>query len=190
MRRRTIAISATVGLLIAACSNTPPPPPTSAVTGASPSSALQSPASAAPPSPVGGGCGSTQVFAGPGPDAALGLANNPWAPAAPPDAGLVAYFWRPPPDLIFAASSSSDDGTKVLWISHLEQSEHLVITAHPLGATSPVVHFDFPAASSPAGNYPSGIDLPSAGCWHFDIAIGSAQGAMDLLVAAAPSPTP
>jgi hypothetical protein len=43
---------------------------------------------------------------------------------------------------------------------------------------------------SPAGNYPSGIELPSAGCWHLDLTIGSAQAAIDLLVTPLPSPTP
>jgi hypothetical protein len=189
MRGRTIVSMAAAGLLVAACSSLPPPSPTSSPTSAASPSTLRSPQAAASPSPVGGGCGSTQVFAGPGPDAAIGLADNPWALAAPADAGIVAYFWHPPPDVVFA-SSPSDDGTKVLWVSHEEQSGNLVIKAHPLGATSPVVTFDVPPASSPAGNYPSGIELPRAGCWHLDLTIGSAQGAIDLLVAPAPSPTP
>jgi len=90
------------------------------------------------------------------------------------DAGIVAYFWYPPPGVVFA-SRASEDAPKVLWISHEEQSGHLIIKAHPLGAASPVAQFDLPAALSPAGNYPSGIELPSAGCWHLDLTIGSAQ---------------
>lgn len=188
MRGRTIVSTAAAALLVAACSSLPPPSPTSSPTSAASPSTLQSPQAAASPSPVGGGCGSTQVFAGPGPDANLGLADNPWAPATPADAGIVAYFWYPPPGVIFA-SRSSQDAPKVLWISH-EQSGHLVIKAHPLGAASPVATFDVPPASSPAGNYPSGIELPSAGCWHLDLTIGSAQAAIDLLVAPTPSPRP
>lgn len=189
MRARTITITAAVGMLIAGCSNTRPPTPTGAATTASPSAPLQSSGQgAASPSPVAGGCGSTQLFAGPGPDAALGLADNPWARATPSDAGIVAYFWHPPPDVVFA-SSPSDHGDKVLWISHEAQSGNLVITAHPLGKTSPVARFEFPEVLSPS-NYPSGIDLPSAGCWHLDLAIGAVQATIDLLVAPARSPLP
>ncbi|MGH2406448.1 MAG: hypothetical protein ACRDF7_00020 [Candidatus Limnocylindrales bacterium] len=154
---------------------------------ASPSSAASTATAQAgtPPSPVAGGCGSTQVFAGPGPDAALGLAANSWAPATPADAGIVAYFWSPPPDLVFA--HGPNDGTKVLWISHGQQAERLTIVAHPLDASSPVVRFDFPAALSPSGNYPSGIDLPSPGCWRLELTLGTARATMDLIVAPAPS---
>jgi len=178
----------TVTLLMAACSNTELPSPTG-TSSALPSSLESAQATTSQsPTPVAGGCGGTQVFAGPGPDAALGLADNPWAPADPSDAGIVAYFWYPPPNVLFA-SGPSDDGTKILWILHKEQSGHLVVAAHPLDATTPVVHFDFPAASSPTG-VPSSIDLPSAGCWHFDLTIGAAQADLDLLVAPARSTSP
>lgn len=185
MRGQIIVSAAAAGLLVAACASLPPPSPTSSPTSAASSSTLQSLQAGASPSPVRGGCGSTQVFAGPGPDANLGLGDNPWASATPADAGIVAYFWYPPPNIVFA-SRSSEDAPKVLWISHGEQSGHLVIKAHPLGATSPVATFDVPPASSPAGNYPSGIELPSAGCWHLDLTIGSAHAAIDLLVAPTP----
>lgn len=188
MPGRRFPIAAAVGLLIAACSTTRLPTPTDEATTASPTASRQGPGRvSASPSPVEGGCGSTQVFAGPGPDAAVGLAPNPWAQATPFDAGIVAYFWHSPPDLVFAASPT-DHGDKILWISHEAQSGDLVITAHPVGATSPAVHVEFPPALSPS-NYPSGIALPSAGCWHFDLAIGPARATMDLLVAPARSPS-
>ena len=135
------------------------------------------------PSPVAGGCGSTQVFAGPGPDADLGLADNPWAPATPPDAGIVAYFWYPSPDLLFAHGPS--DRTKVLWVSHGQQATDLTIAAHPFNASSPVIRFDFPPASSPVGNYPSAIDLPGPGCWRLEITLGMAHATIDVMVAPA-----
>lgn len=103
--------------------------------------------------------------------------------ATPAEAGIVAYFWHPPPDLVFA--HGPDDGTKVLWIGHDQQAAHLNIVAHPLNASSPVVRLAFPAAIGPAGNYPSGIDLPSPGCWHLELTLGTARATMDLLVAPA-----
>jgi hypothetical protein len=136
----------------------------------------------AAPSPVAGGCGTTQVYAGPGPDANLGLADNPWASASPADAGIVAYFWHSPPDIVVADGAGG--GSKVLWVSHADQTGHLKISAHPLAASSPVVLFDLPTASSPSGNYPSGIDLPSPGCWTLDLTLGSAHATIDLMVAA------
>jgi hypothetical protein len=172
------------------------PPPSGSASEAATASAESPPSASAAAVPsaqavgslplVAGGCGSTQVFAGPGPDAALGLADNPWAPATPADAGIVAYFWYPPPDLLFA--HGPNDRTKVLWVSHGEQAAHLTIAAHPLNASSPVIRFDFPPAFSPGGNYPSGIDLPSPGCWRLEIALGTAHATMDLMVAPAGSP--
>jgi hypothetical protein len=116
----------------------------------------------------------------------LGLVDNAWAEATPTDAGIVAYFWYPAPDLLLAGPPS--DAAKVLWVSRKEQSGHLAVTAHPLYAISPVVRFDFPAASSPNGNYPSGIALPSAGCWRLDLVVGAARASIDLLVGSAPAP--
>lgn len=156
---------------------------------APPSLAAPTPGTAAPtgtPTAVAGGCGGTQVFAGPGPDANLGLWDNPWAAAIPASAGIVAYFWYPPPGVLFATDSSGDS-PKVLWVSHAQAGE-LSVSAHPLGASTPVVRFTFGAATSPTGNYPSLVALPSPGCWHFDLSIGTARAAMDLLVAPAPPP--
>jgi hypothetical protein len=195
MKRRATTIAAIACLMAGACQSNVPPPPTSsapshstAVTASAShvsGATSQSPQAAQSPSPVLGGCGSTQVFAGPGPDAALGLSDNPWAPATPGEAAIVAYFWYPPPDLIFA--HGPNDRTKVLWISHGEHEAHLTIAAHPLDASSPVVRFDFPPALSPTGYYPSGIDLPSPGCWSLDLTLGSTHATLDVAVAPAQS---
>lgn len=186
MLGRSKAIAAITSLLVVACQSSTVPSSSSGR--ASPLVPTSRGLSGAAPSvsPVEGGCGDTQVFAGPGPDAALRLADNPWAPAAPADAGIVAYFWYPPPDLVFA--HGPNDGTKVLWIRHGEQAQRLDIAAHPLDASLPVVHIAAPAALSPPGNYPSGIDLPSAGCWQLELTLGTAHATMDLMVAPARSP--
>ena len=182
---RSVAAAIIATLLIGACQSTVLPTPPSVVASPSPAAVATSEASA-PPEPVAGGCGATQVFAGPGPDARLGLADNAWAPASPASAGIVAYFWHAPPNIVHA--HGPDGGDKVLWISHGDQTGRLSIAAHPFEASSPVVLFDFPAASSPSGNYPSGIDLPSPGCWHLDLALGSAHATIDLMVAPSGQP--
>jgi hypothetical protein len=49
--------------------------------------------------------------------------------------------------------------------------------------SSPVVRFDFGAALSPSGNYPSSIDLPSPGCWRLELTLGRVHATMDVMVA-------
>ena len=194
MRRFAILLT-TVALALAACASsaTPSPAPTGPASSSPPSaSALPSPSSlpspTAVPRAVGGGCGATQVYAGPGPDAAIGLADNSWAVAEPASAGIVAYFRYPSPDLLFTNADGSNR-TKVLWVSHGEQARTLTVTAHPLGATRPVVTIETPAATAPAGNYASSIELPTPGCWHLDIALGASRASLDVTVAGAPVPS-
>jgi len=154
---------------------------------AAPAPTVAATATAAPtgsPTAVEGGCGSTQVFAGPGPDAALGLADNFWAWASPDSAGIVAYFWFPPPAVIFAAGPDGR-GTKILWVTHGGAVGPLVVVAHPLDTAGPEVRFSVPPALSPAGNYPSEVAVPTPGCWHFELTVGSARGSLDILVAPA-----
>ena len=122
------------------------------------------------------------MFAGPGPDASLGLADNPWAAAAPGSAGIVAYFWHAPPSVL-RASGPGDSGDKVLWVVHGAPGVPLTVVAHTRFAGPPVVRLTVPAALSPGGNYPSLIALPSPGCWNFDLSVGGASATLDILVA-------
>ena len=78
------------------------------------------------------------MFAGPGPDASLGLADNPWAAAAPGSAGIVAYFWHAPPSVL-RASGPADGGDKVLWVVHGAPGVPLSVVAHTRSAGPPVV---------------------------------------------------
>jgi hypothetical protein len=146
------------------------------------------PASTAAVSPSGssqivpGGCGSTQVFAGPGPDAVgpdaiPGLEALRWAEATPAEAGIAAYSFRPAPEVLVVQPSPSGPSNKILWVTDGGLGANLDITAHPDGSASPSLHFSFPAAGR---DYPSEIDLPTPGCWELDL--GSTGAAMDLLV--------
>jgi len=59
---------------------------------------------------------------------------------------------------------------KILWVVRTpRQGSQLVVDGHPLGATEPQVHLAQPANSSPGEIYPSIVDVPSAGCWQFDL---------------------
>jgi hypothetical protein len=150
-----------------------------------PSSSI--PAAASPsgaPGVVAGGCGSTRVFAGPGPDAQgpnaiAGLAGLRWAPATPAEAGITAYFFRPTPELLVVQPSPSGPSNKILWVTDGSPGANLVIAAYPAGSASPPIHFSFPATGL---DYPSEIDLPTAGCWQLEL--GSSGATIDVLVGA------
>jgi hypothetical protein len=195
MRARSAAMTVIAGLLLGACQPGPGPVETSIASSVPPGPTASASTTSAPPSmspsPVAGGCGATQALAGPGPDADLGLADLPWASATPTDARIIAYFWRPPPDLVFASGAQDPHGTKVLWVTHdpdgnrLTVADMLTIVAHPPDGSSPLIHLEFPAATSPGGNYPSSLDVPDPGCWHLDLTVGTLRRTMDLLVAPA-----
>ena len=99
----------------------------------------------------------------------------------------MAYLWGDPPCLAAGKVRAGGLSNKVLWISDDAPSGHLLVAAHPLVARAPEVRFDIPPASSPRGNFPSSIDLPTPGCWHLDLTLGETMAAIDLLVAPAPA---
>lgn len=140
--------------------------------------------SAAAPSPVptAGGCGETVVYAPPGPDSAgRGLDAQPWAPASPRSAGVLAYLWGQPP-VFLHVDPPVGTSNKVLWDTRGDIGDHLEIVAHLNSQPSPTlpVTFDVPATGY---SFPSLIDLPKPGCWHLDLRTGSVSASIDLLVA-------
>jgi hypothetical protein len=71
---------------------------------------------------------------------------------------------------------------KILWVVGLPRDgSSLVMTAHPLRTTSPVVALSQPDDSSPGEIYPSIVDVPTPGCWHFELAWAGHHAAVDLL---------
>ena len=72
-----------------------------------------------------------------------------------------------------------------LWPGFLEQWNlpklwGLAIDGVPLGKTGPVVHYSFPANSSPGEIYPSGVDVPEAGCWAFTLRFAGQTAQIEL----------
>jgi hypothetical protein len=57
----------------------------------------------------------------------------------------------------------------------------LEISGHPLGAAAPIVTVDRAADSSPGEIYPSIVDVPQSGCWHFDLAWAGHEVSLELL---------
>jgi len=119
---------------------------------------------------VHGGCGSTQAYKGGVPawlDAA-GAHNNPnflpYVIANPPIAG--AFLWTDP----LRVGHPVDPTNKILVVvGEPRDGSDLRIVGHPVGAMTPVVEVFQSAGSSPGEIYPSIVDVPKPGCWHFDL---------------------
>ena len=176
MRRFTLVLAAT---LLAGCS-------TSRST--SPLPATPSPAASAQSSPVQaanvipGGCGSTPLHKGGVPswlDDAGGHNNPvgvPYVLAMPAHAGgfVVGYPLR--------AGHPQNPNNKILWVVGAPRNgSSLEISGHPLNAATPTVHVTQPANSSPGEIYPSIVDVPKSGCWHFDLAWSGNKTSVDLM---------
>lgn len=74
---------------------------------------------------------------------------------------------------------------KILWVVREPRNQQpLRITATPEGASAPVVHAEFPADSGPGQIYPSGVDLPTPGCWRFTLTWGVNRATVDVLYVA------
>lgn len=178
MRRLVVALA----LAATACTPSTAPaatvPPTASPT-APVSLAAFSPSSDAVT--VEGGCGSTRVWKGSVP-ADLERAAGQNAPH-----GLPIAFADPPvlAGFVFGyplrAGPAENPSNKVLWVVSGGRTGPLVVDAHPAGATAPTVHYSFPDNSGPGNIYPSGVDVPSAGCWHLTFTWSGHTASIDLL---------
>ena len=152
------ALAGIVALVLIACSSQTALQPT------------PSPTPVATLSVAADGCGSTAVVRG-GIPAWLETAgghNNPtglrYVIGHPP---LVAGFLFSDP---LRAGHPENPSNKVLWVVRTPRDgSSLTIDGHPLGATEPRVHLAQPANSGPGEIYPSIVDVPTAGCWQFDL---------------------
>src|SRR5438105_15763542 len=116
------------------------------------------------------GCGSTAVLRGGDSDwlETAGGHNNPTSvryvighPAL-----VAGFLFSDPP----RAGHPENPSNKVLWVVRTPRDgSPLTIDGHPLGATEPRVHLAQPANSGPGEIYPSIVDVPTAGCWQFDL---------------------
>ena len=132
-------------------------------------------------------CRTTAIYRGDSPaqNEPIGI---PWAKAEPTSSGIVA-------SLFFADTGSSKnqmyrtlhtggmypDGstTKILWsIDNLQASDTVEITGKKLLATSETFKQTFPMSLGPTKTYPSIVNVPTVGCWQFDIKSGSVIGTL------------
>jgi hypothetical protein len=140
-----------------------------------------SPAPAVSPVAVAGGCGSTAAVRGSIPswldDA--GAHNNPigvpYVVANPP---LAAGFLFGSP---LRTGHPDNPSNKILWVVRTPRNGSLTIDGHPLNAAVPAIHVIQPDDSSPGNIYPSIVDVPTAGCWQFDLRWASSHTQVELM---------
>jgi hypothetical protein len=112
--------------------------------------------------------------------------------ASPPIAAAMVSI----PSVALRAGHPTDPANKLAWIVSLPRADTpLVIDAHPIDRSTPVVHIEVPDVHvevpgvdhSKAGwVYTSIIDLPTPGCWHVDLYWGSPKHAASLNLQVAP----
>jgi hypothetical protein len=135
------------------------------VTGCTPSNGLKPQARSNPTAhAVAGGCAGTQLTVAEPPVWAqggwIGTKGTPWpvpwAMGTPANAVAFLFATR-----LVAGVSPRSDGTnnKVLWVAK-DAPTGFAVDGRPEGKTGPVI-------SEPGG--PSIVDLPSAGCWTFQL---------------------
>jgi hypothetical protein len=106
-------------------------------------------------------------------------ANTPASlPFAVSDQGNAAGFLFGYP-LTVASRPNMDN--KILWVVRTpNDGQPLMITARRVGVSGPVVRAQLPADSGPGQIYPSIIDVPTPGCWHFTLQWPHASATVDL----------
>jgi hypothetical protein len=167
-----------LAVLLVGCSTSTPI--SSSPTTPSPASSAQSPAQGAYAMP--GGCGSTPVVGGAIPAwmNAAGANNNPtgvpYVVASPAIAGGFVFGYP------LRAGHPYSPTNKILWVVGLPRNgSSLEISGHPLNAATPSVTVTQPADSSPGEIYPSIVDVPKPGCWHFNLAWSGNRTSVDLM---------
>ena len=177
MRRPGIWVAVLAVILLGACvsGSSQPVAPSSRPT---PTLRADIPAAA---QPVTGGCGRTQAYQGPIP-AWLERADGhntprglPWVVGEPSSAAGFIFGYP------LRAGHPSDPTNKVLWVVRTPRNgTALEIVAHPLGSSSPLLREQHPADSSPGEIYPDGMDVPTPGCWHFQLSWATGRAELDL----------
>jgi hypothetical protein len=171
---RVLAGIATVVLLLTVCSSTSAAPsPTRFATSSAtmivapyPNSTPRVFATGASAKPMAGGCGQTAVVDGDLTQSLIDATGNnapktPYAIAHPPTAAAFLFG--------YPLTSGPSAQNKILWVVGTMRTGDLVVDGHPLGAPAPTVRATLKPNSNPGEIYPSGIDVPTPGCWQFTL---------------------
>jgi hypothetical protein len=119
--------------------------------------------------PMSGGCGQTAILQGGVPQSLVEATGNnpPGGPYAIAHPAMAAGFIFGYP--LHMPGSGITYSNKILWVVATPRTGDLVVDGHPMGASAPTVHYAQAPNSFPGEIYPSGIDVPIAGCWQFTL---------------------
>ena len=174
-----LPVSALLVLITVGCVQQPGVPTAKARQSAIPSTAPASPGVAA--SAFSGGCGATPVVRGREPEwlEDAGAHNNPKGlPYVVATEQTAAGFIFGYP---LRAGHPENPANKILWVVRLPgNGSNLEIKGHPLGTSKPAVEQSQPANSGPGEIYPSIVDAPQPGCWHFDLSWAGHKATVEL----------
>lgn len=161
---------------------------TAACWGGTSNAARTSPSAQAANSPlpaatiVSAGCGATPVLRGgvPGWLDVAGAHNIPEGlPYIVATQALAGGFIFGYP---LRAGHPQGPSNKILWVVGMPRDgSALVIEGHPLKSPKPSIRVTQPADSGPGEIYPSIVDVPRSGCWHFDLSWASHHAVVELL---------
>jgi hypothetical protein len=130
-------------------------------------------------------CPITQIHTDPfsGPGGSRIPAALPWVQAEPASSGITGHlFYAIDSQHYFLHSGGqfpNGPADKILWlIENPQAANQLEVKGAML--SNPQEAFDevFPAAASPADNYPSIINAPTAGCWQLTLTSGPVTGTL------------
>jgi hypothetical protein len=190
MKRLALAMVVLFGLVAVACTSSSTATRTPASSPTTPPSVAGMPG-AQPDIPsnaraVSGGCGATVAYRGAIPawlDEATG--DNapdglPYVVAAPATAAGFIFGYP------LRAGHPTNPRNKILWVVRTPRDgASLQITVRPVASAAPVLHEEVPANSGPGEIYPDGVDVPTAGCWHFALRWRTGHAELDLRYVAA-----
>ena len=97
----------------------------------------------------------------------------PYVIADPPIAGGYLF--------VFPLQSGARAPNKILWaVGVPRDGSALVISAHPLTASRPVMTETLPDDSYPGEIYPDGLAVPAPGCWQLTLTWSGHRALVDL----------
>ena len=186
---REILVTASVLVLTAflfnGCMNQPPSQPGMTQTG---TITELKPAVAVPVE-----CHTTPIYLGHNTTIA-GPEGVPWMKAESPSSGIIGYLFFIGPETSknqayqpLHTGGRYPDGrsSKILWvIDSPNASDTIEITGKKVPATHETFRQSFPMALSPAGNYPSIVNVPTSGCWQLQLKSGTITGTVTFWVVA------
>jgi hypothetical protein len=107
-----------------------------------------------------------------------GAHNNPnsvpYVVATPPIAAGFIFGYP-------LTAGRTNPNNKILWVvGQPRNSSNLELRVHPVNATQPVVVDSIKPDSGPGQIYPSILDMPQSGCWHFELRWAGHEATVDL----------